>query len=504
MRVDAGADGDRVRRNLVLAICCTSVFIVGTDLSVVNVALPSIQRALGASVTDLQWTVDAYSLTIASLLILAGSLADRFGRRRAFQVGLVVFSAGSLLCGLAPGLGWLIAFRAVQAVGGSLLNPVAISIIVTVFPDRLGKARATGIWASVAGLSIATGPVIGGILVSGLGWRSIFWINVPIGVGAVVLTQRFVPESKAARVHRLDLVGEVLVASVLASTATVIIEGPRQGWGSPVIVTLISVAAALLVALIVVELRVRHPLIDLRLFRSVPYSGATVVAVTSPAILGGFLFLNTLYLQEVRGESALGAGLHTIPMALMFAVFSIVSGRLLATTGPRLPLLLAGVLLVTGPMLLVSLTPQTSVWYLTTAYVILGAGFGLATVPVTNMAVSGMPPDQAGTAGGVLSTCRQFGFAVGVAVCGSIVYSTGGPGFTSSSHAAWGILAGGGALILVIGLASTSRSALRTASRYGHAARPAGGGDELWSAAPDVPTGPDMTAAPDVPAAQAP
>ena len=182
---------------MVLATCCLSVFIAGLDVTIVNVALPSIQGALHASVSGLQWTIDAYTLVIACLLMLSGSLADRFGRRRVFQIGLAVFSLGSLLCSLAPSLGWLIAFRGLQAVGGSMLNPVAMSIIANTFTGRAGRAKAIGLWGSVAGLSLASGPVLGGLLVSGIGWRSIFWINVPVGLIAIALTQRFVPESRA-------------------------------------------------------------------------------------------------------------------------------------------------------------------------------------------------------------------------------------------------------------------------------------------------------------------
>ena len=190
-------DRDARRRSVVLATCCLSVFMAGLDVTIVNVALPSIQGALHASVSGLQWTIDAYTLVIACLLMLSGSLADRFGRRRVFQIGLAAFSLGSLLCSLAPSLGWLIAFRGLQAIGGSMLNPVAMSIIANTFTDRAGRAKAIGLWGSVAGLSLAFGPVLGGVLVSGIGWRSIFWINVPVGLVAIALTQRFVPESRA-------------------------------------------------------------------------------------------------------------------------------------------------------------------------------------------------------------------------------------------------------------------------------------------------------------------
>ena len=444
-----------------------SVFVVGVDMTIVNVALPTIQRSLHTSVSGLQWTVDAYTLVIACLLLLSGSLADRFGRRRAFQAGLALFSLGSLLCSLAPGLGWLVAARAVQAVGGSLLNPVAMSIIVTVFPERKERARAVGVWGAVAGLSLAAGPVLGGPLVSGLGWRSVFWINVPIGVAAIALTGRHVPESKAKQARRLDPPGQLLIVALLASVTAAIIQGPRLGWGSAPIVALAVVAVASAVLLAVVETRRREPLVDLRFFRSVPFSGAMIIAVAAPATLGAFLFLNTLYLQNVRGESALGAGMHTAPMALALAVFATLSGRLVAARGPRLPLALAGTLLAAGALMFLRLGAHTPLWYLAVAYVVFGAGSGLVSAPITNTAMSGMPADRAGVAGALVSTARQFGVAVGVAVSGAIITAGADAGFTAASRTAWAVLAGCGLAVLLTGLGSTSRWAIRTAGRNG-------------------------------------
>jgi EmrB/QacA subfamily drug resistance transporter len=455
------------RRQLVLTICCLSLFIAGIDVTIVNVALPSIQRSLGASVSGLQWTVDAYTLVIASLLMLSGSLADRFGRRRVFQTGLAVFSAGSLLCSVAPGLGWLVAFRGLQAVGGSMLNPVAMSIIVNTFTDRAERARAVGIWGSVLGLSLAVGPVLGGVLVSGIGWRSIFWINVPIGIAAIVLTQRFVPESRAARARRLDPAAQALIVVMLASLTYATIEGPDRGWGSALILGLFALAAAAAAALAAVELRRREPLIDFRFFRSVPFAGASLLAVAAFGALGGFLFLNTLYLQDVRGYSALQAGLVTIPMAVLLAVSAQLSGRLVGSRGPRLPLVLAGPPIAIAALLLSRLTPHTSVAYLVAAYVLFGIGSGLVTAPISNTAVSGMPIEQAGVAGAVASTCRQVGSSLGVAVTGSLVATGTGAGFTAASHAAWAVIAGCGAAVLLLGLASTGNWAQRTARRNG-------------------------------------
>src|SRR6202789_4007856 len=229
---------------LVLAICCMSLLIVGTDATIVNVALPAIRRDLHASLSGLQWSVDAYTLVIGSLLMAAGSMADRFGRRRVFQLGLVLFTLGSLLCSLAPNVTLLVVFRCLQALGGSMLNPVALSIVSNTFTERKARARALGIWGAVFGVSLALGPVLGGLLVTDVSWRAIFWINIPIGIAAIVLTQLFVPESKAGTARRFDPWGQLLVIVTLASLTYGVIEGPSHGWGSPLIITMFAVAAA--------------------------------------------------------------------------------------------------------------------------------------------------------------------------------------------------------------------------------------------------------------------
>jgi EmrB/QacA subfamily drug resistance transporter len=455
-----------VHRRLVLAICCLSVGVTGIDLTIVNVALPSIGKDLHASLSSLEWTVDAYSLVMACLLVLSGSMADRFGRKRVFQLGLSLFSLSSLLCSLAPSVGWLIAFRGLQAVGGSMLNPVAMSIIVSVFTDRRERARAVGVWGSAIGITIAAGPVLGGLLVSGIGWRSVFWVNVPIGIAAIALTQRFVPESKAARARAFDPPGQALVIVLFASIIAATIEGPRYGWADPWIVGLLVLAAAALTGTLIVEPRRSEPVIDLRFFRSPPFSGANTISVLLAASLGGFLFLNTLYLQDLRHFSPLRAGLMIIPLAVGQAVAANLSGRLVASRGARLPLTLGGALLAIGALLLVPLTAHTESGYLLAAYAIFGLGAGMISPPVTNTAVSGLPPDQVGLAGALAASARQFGTSIGVAVTGSIVASTGA-GFINSSHAAWAVLGGCGLVALALGVISTSSWAKAAAARNG-------------------------------------
>ena len=459
----------RRRRMLVLAICCLSLFIVGIDATIVNVALPSIQHGLHAPVSGLQWTVDAYTIVLASFLMLSGSTADRIGRRRTFQAGLALFTLGSLLCSLAPGLGWLVAFRMLQALGGSMLNPVAMSIITNTFTDPAERARAIGLWGSVFGMSLALGPVAGGALVSSVGWRGIFWVNIPVGLAAILLTALFVPESRAPRARRVDPVGQLLIIAALASLTYAIIEGPGSGWASATILGCFGLAAVALIGLAVYEPRRDEPLLDLRFFRSVPFSGATVIAVCAFAALGGFLFLNTLYLQEVRGYSALHAGLYTLPMAAMTVLLAPLSGRIVAARGPRLPIVVAGIATTAAAMMLTRLSRDTSFGYLILAYVIFGVGSGLVNAPITNTAVSGMPRSQAGVAAGIASTSRQVGTTLGVAVAGSAALSAlHGPfrlGFAGASHVGWWIIAGCGAVVLLLGLVTSGRWARGTAER---------------------------------------
>jgi EmrB/QacA subfamily drug resistance transporter len=459
----------RRRRLLILAICCMSLVIVGLDNTIVNVALPSIQRELHAPVSGLQWVVDAYTLVLASFLILAGSTADRLGRRGTFQVGLATFTIGSLLCSLAPSLGWLVGFRMLQALGGSMLNPVAMSIIVNTFTDRVERARAIGVWGAAIGVSLALGPVVGGLLIASVGWRGIFWVNIPVGVAAIVLTALFVPESRAPHPRRLDPVGQVLVIVTLATLVYGIIEGPRHGWGSPEIIACFCLAAAGGAGLLIWEPRRAEPLLDLRFFRSAPFSGATLIAISGFAALGGFLFLNTLYLQDVRGYSALHAGLLTLPLAAVTVFFAPLSGRIISHRGPRLPLLVSGLCLTAGAALLTGLTATTPVGWLLLSYVIFGIGFGMVNAPITNTAVSGMPDSQAGVAAAIASTSRQVGQSLGVAVVGSAVISVmAGPlrtSFVAASHVGWWIITGCSLLVLVIGLLSTGRWARQTAAR---------------------------------------
>ncbi|GGW81055.1 MFS transporter [Streptomyces lomondensis] len=456
------------RRMLVLAICCMSLLIVSLDNTVLNVALPSMQQDLHASTSGLQWTIDAYTLVLASLLMLAGSTADRIGRKRVFMAGLVVFTLGSVLCSLAPNLEALVAFRMVQAVGGSMLNPVAMSIITNTFTDPRERARAIGAWGAVVGISMAAGPLVGGLLVESVGWRSIFWINLPVGLAALLLTLRFVPESRAPRARRPDPVGQVLVIALFGSLTYAIIEAPSTAFAS--IAPLAFLALAALGGLLWYEPRRAEPLIDLRFFRSAPFSGATVIAISAFAALGGFLFLSTLYLQNVRGLTALEAGLWMLPMAVPTFLCAPLSGRLVGTRGPRLSLLIAGLAMTASGVLFAAFEAETSNVTLFLGYALFGVGFGFVNAPITNTAVSGMPRAQAGVAAAVASTSRQLGQTLGVAVVGAVLAAGVGSSsyremFTSAARPGWWILVACGVAVLALGALTSGRWARRTAER---------------------------------------
>ncbi|WIB62041.1 MFS transporter [Curtobacterium sp. MCLR17_007] len=452
-----------------LAVCCMSLFIVSMDATVVNVALPSIGRELHSTISGLQWTIDAYTLVLASLLMLSGSTADRIGRRRTFQIGLTLFSIGSLLCSIAPSVGWLVVFRMVQAVGGSMMNPVAMSIITATFDDAKERAKAVGVWGAVVGVSMGVGPLVGGALTDSVGWRAIFWINVPIGIAAIVLTFLFVPESRASKPRRLDPLGQGIVIVFLATLVGGLIEGPRLGWASVGTLGLFVLAAVALVLLVVVERRREEPLIDVRFFRSIPFSSSVVTAVVAFGANGAFLFLNALYLQEVRGMTPFQAGLWTLPAALATMLVSPLSGRLVASVGTRVPLVLAGIGILGGGLVLTTIDAHTPMLVLVAAFVLFGFGFGMVNAPITNTAVSGMPRAQAGSAAAVASTSRQTGVSLGVALAGTVTGASAvasvGADFAVATHAMWWIVVGIGAAIVAVGFVSSSAAARRSVDR---------------------------------------
>ncbi|MBW8482381.1 MFS transporter [Actinomadura parmotrematis] len=455
------------RRALVLAVCCASIVVVVMDISIVNVALPAIRRDLRAAETGLQWTVDAYTLVLAGFLVPAGAAADRFGRRRVFQLGLAVFASGSLLCALAPGIGWLIAARAVQAAGGTMLNPVALAIVATVFPEPAERARAVGVFGAMSGLALALGPVLGGVLVDAFGWRAVFWVNVPIAAAAIAATALVVPESRAARPRRFDPVGQLLTVALLGCGVGAVIGSRPLGWTSPPVLALLAAAALAAAGLVRYEPRRAEPLLEPRLFRSVPFSGAILMALGALCAFGAFLFVATQYLQEVRGMSALGAGLCLVSVGVPVLVVSPLAGRWVGARGPRGPLVVAGAALAAGGGAALLLGPDAPLPAVLAVLAPFGLFLGAVNPPITTTGVSGMPGSRAGTAAALVSSGRQAGTALGVALAGTIAGgpAAGAAAFTRAAHGVWWLVIAIGAGIAALGLLCTGRRARATAAR---------------------------------------
>ncbi|WP_396907259.1 MFS transporter, partial [Mycolicibacterium phlei] len=448
--------------------CCLSLLIVSMDATIVNVAIPSIRADLHASGPQMQWVVDIYTLVLASLLLLAGAAGDRFGRRSTFQIGLGLFALASLLCSLAPNIETLIAARFLQAIGGSMMNPVAMSIITQVFTGRVERARAIGVWGGVVGISMAAGPIVGGALIEVLDWRAVFWINLPICALAILLTALFVPESKSATMRDVDPVGQLLGMAFLFGLVFVLIEGPVEGWASLRIIAIAVGAAVAFAAFLGYEARRRDPFVDLRFFRSIPFASATVIAISAFAGWGAFLFMMSLYLQGERGFSPMRTGLIYLPIAVGALLFSPLSGRLVGRFGARPSLVISGVLITAATLMLAALTATTPVWQLLVVFTVFGIGFSMVNAPVTNAAVSGMPTDRAGAASAIASTSRQVGVSIGVALCGSVAAGAlmgTGADFATAARPLWFICAALGVLITVLGFYSTSPRALRSADR---------------------------------------
>jgi EmrB/QacA subfamily drug resistance transporter len=440
---------DRRVKLLTLGACCFGLFMVMLDNTVVNVALPSIRRELGAEVSGLALVLDAYILVFASLLLTAGSLGDRFGRRRVFRTGLVVFTVSSALCGLAPTLPALVGGRVLQAVGGAALLPSSLAILTATFPDPRERVQAIGLWSGVSAMALAAGPVLGGLLTDSLGWRWVFYVNLPVGVAAFLVAGRVVAESRNPAAGRLDLPGLLLGSLGLGAVTLGLIEGNQRGWGSLPIVALLAGGVAFLAAFVVVEARRPQPMLALRFFRDVAFSTANTVVLVAGFALLGFVFFNTLYFQVVQGWSPLQAGLRTLPNTLAVVVTAPLAGRLASRYGYRVPVV-AGLLLASAALLLLTGievgTPYAALWW---KLAMLGAGLGLSISPSTAAGVAAMPGAQAGVAAAVITTSRQVGGALGVAVLGAVAAARDGgvapeadpAAFVAGVHAAY-LLAG--------------------------------------------------------------
>jgi len=402
-----------------LIAMCFALFMIMLDNTVVNVALPTMQRDLAMTPSGLQWVLNAYVLVFAALILLGGKLGDRFGRRRMFLVGLVSFTVWSAACALAQTSEQLILFRALQGTGAALMNPLSLSILVATFP-RPRLPQAIGIWAGISGLGLALGPLLGGFLTDTVGWAAIFWINVPIGLIALVVVLLAVRESTDPTVRSLDVVGTILVTAGLFLVVYGIIGTGDHGWTSPRTLLLLGVAVALLLAFVVWESRQDQPMVPLGFFRSRVFSTSIIVAVLVGFGLFGSIYVITLYMQNIQGYDAIGAGIRTLPITLAVLVVSPLAGRLNARLGPA-RLMGTGMALAAiamfGLRLLEVDSPYSRIWPF---YIALGVGLALTMPAMSAAAMGAIDPRKAGVGSGVLNAARQVGGAIGIAVLGSI------------------------------------------------------------------------------------
>jgi EmrB/QacA subfamily drug resistance transporter len=402
-----------------------ATFMLLLDITVVNVALPSIRQDLAASFTDLQWVVDAYALTLAALVLTAGSLADRLGRRRVFAAGLVIFSVASLLCALAPDATLLSLARALQGVGGAVLFAVSLALVAQEFPAGRQRGTAMGLYGATIGVAVAVGPLVGGALTDSLGWAWIFYLNVPAGVAALAVTQLKLQDSRDPNATRVDWAGMATFSGALVLLVLALLRGNAEGWGSRLIVSLLAGSAALLIAFVAIQRRVSEPMLPLGLFRRPSFTGVQLAAfAVSGSLLAMFLYL-TLYLQNYLGYSPLEAGLRYLPITLLAFLVGPVAGALLARVPARL-LLGVGLGMTGVGLLLLSGIQTGSQWTtLLGGFLVAGAGAGLLNPVIAAVAVSVVPKQHSGMAAGINDTFRQVGIAVGIAVWGAILVGRG-------------------------------------------------------------------------------
>jgi len=409
------------RRWWTLGALCFALFMIMLDNTVVNVALPAIQSDLGISVSELEWTVAAYALTFASLLLTGGKLGDLLGRRLIFTIGLAVFTLSSLACGLSSSAPELISARAVQGIGAALMMPATLSIISATFHAR-ERGMAIGIWAGVSAMALAIGPLLGGVITEHISWNWIFYVNVPIGVLAVIAAIVVVPESRdTSREQRLDLPGLVTSAVGLFALVYALIEAHSYGWTSARILGLFAIAVVALAAFVLLEMHQRVPMLDLSLFRNGTFAGANLVAILVTLAMFGIFVFFPIYMQTFRGWSPIQAGAALLPWTLMVVIFAPIAGKLSDRVGSRW--LMAGGMTVVAIccLLLSTVTLHSSFWHMLPAFILGGLGMSFVMTPMSAAAMGAAPVDKAGVASGVLNTFRQVGVALGIGIMGAII-----------------------------------------------------------------------------------
>ncbi|WP_228718479.1 MFS transporter [Kitasatospora acidiphila] len=421
----AGATGP-----LVVAVACLGFFITTLDTTVVNVALPAIGRQWGNQVSGLQWVVDAYTLVFAALLLSAGSVADRIGASKAFGWGLAMFTVMSAICGFAPNLGTLIAARAVQGAAAAVMLPASLSLVRQAYGDPAGRARGIALWTAGGGVAVAAGPVVGGALTDGLGWRWIFFINLPVGIAALAGLVK-APKSRPGTAS-LDLGGQFTAVAALAGLVFAVINGGAHGWTATGTLLALLVFVVCAVSFVVIESRQERPAVPLSLFRHRAVALCTCTGFALNFSYYGFVFVLTLYFQQLRGASPLSAGLMFVPMTAFTTVVNVTAGRLTNRFGPRLPLIIGVLIQAAGLLALLVVGRHTAIALVLVLLVPLGIGGGLAVPPLTTAMLESVEHERAGLASGILNSARQIGGAIGVAVFGALAAS--GSGFIAGMH----------------------------------------------------------------------
>lgn len=423
---------------LILLTMSFGVLIAQIDTSVVNLAVKQIGARLDAGVTALQWVVDGYNLVYASLLLTAGTLADLYGRRRIFALGIALFTLGSLVCGLAPNAIVLVAGRVIAGLGAALEVPTSLAILAVAYPDTKERTRALGLWASCNGLAFIIGPTLGGMLVDAFGWRSIFLLIIPLCAATLALTMTAVPESKDPKGRRLDLPGQALAIAALGALSLAVIEGPRWGWGS--IGSALSFATSIGAAVLFLRRQADSDgaLVPLPMLKNRVFSACLGVAMAMTFGMYAMLFLTPLYLQSARGDGALLAGVELLPLSVTFVVVSQLSGRIANAFGPRLPMT-AGMAMMGAGLFMLALIPlDDSLFLIEAALLVIGCGLGLNTGPVNAVAVANVAAARSGTASGLINTARMVGATLGVAILGA-VFAIFASGIGAGSHITAGL-----------------------------------------------------------------
>jgi EmrB/QacA subfamily drug resistance transporter len=430
-----GADTQsKDRRWIVLPVLCLSVFLVVVDNTIVNVALPTLNRSLGASITSLQWIVDAYSLAFAGLLLAGGGIGDRLGRKGTMQIGLVFFGLFSAAAAWSHTTGTLISTRALMGVAAAFVFPASLAILTSVFPDPSERQKALGIWGATSGIAVAFGPIVGGALLEHFWYGSIFLVNVPIVIVTVIAGGILIPKLPKVAQHPFDIRGVLISTVGITMLVLAIIEGPQWGWASMGTLTCFAGAAVLLAAFAVLELRTEGPLLDVRVFRIPRFTGGAVSISVAFFCLFGFIFLITQYFQFVKGYSTLSAGVHTLPFAIVAAVFTPIAAVVALKVGTRLVVTI-GLLLMGGGLVMAALNSEANTAYfgpIIVAMVLLALGLSSITAPTAEAVMGSVPDEQRGAAAGVNNTTRELGGTLGVAVFGSIFASAYAPKIISA------------------------------------------------------------------------